>query len=542
MPQDGDGRYHASVLAGPLEKAGLSPDGADYAVTALDNFHDYPTRIAGLPDECKGKSVVYDIRESLEIGPPSFAVDQPWDCHIAFIPAVGTNHFFATNPGIGMVACITETDPAANIEPYATWDSLDGVTGNSRGWNPQGIFVICKALAGRTMYTPQPLTPGGGAAANEYEVVHVKELTDWQRSRLISGAYEIHNTTPELYRGGAITDYSVVDPPTEGFMPQRSPYSANGINLLLGSGTGLTIAAPPTSLAIATQINGSLRDAADGSYVNLKMADVDGFDAQMPTIGAIGFTTDIANVLPATGLSATQRMGFITPTTFTDTPPVTAGIDGNFVSTTYRRLNFIQCGSYLTGLPFQTSLVLSWDLQIENFPRPGTKNMKLAHESAAYDPRALEFVHATQEALPTGVAVKENGSGGWFKDVLNVAKQVSSGLAMIPGPIGAIAGAVNLGTSVASNIADAVDPDERREIDDVEDEPRALERLQRDTAFHVPRMQMNAPTVKGPARRRNRRPRTQESRATRSRNREAALLDIERKDARRNRNRRGGRR
>lgn len=403
------GLTHTSALTEPLEQAGVTQEAADYAVAALDQFHDFPSRIAGLPDEAKGRSIVYDLNQQKSITTTGLifaTAEDRWDCHVAFIPALGSSAAYVNSPLTnGAPSAFFGNSPADTIYGIYNTDTLAPQTND--GWNPQGLLVICKVQSESSTYSPDNMSDGNSPI---YEFFIVEQLLSHTRARLISGGYEVHNVTEELYKGGTVTDYSVDDAPSRGAVPV-----SDGVNFEFNN--SVNISAPPSTLTNATQINGITREAAEGSYVNFKIQDADGFDAAFPEMGIVVYDSDsvyAAGPPNATTAFVSGGRGYTTPA---------YGIE----SVNYRRvLNFQQCGSYYTGLSQQTVLNIHLKCQVEVFPVPGSPEMALARESPPHNPRAMEFVHQVQSNLPVAHRVADNGLGDMFRDVLKVANKVSS--------------------------------------------------------------------------------------------------------------------
>jgi len=86
---------------------------------------------------------------------------------------------------------------------------------------------------------------------------------------------------------------------------------------------------------------------------------------------------------------------------------------------------FDQCGAIFTGLNYQTTLSITWIVDIERFPNElDTDLVVLATPSPCYDPRALEAYSLIMQDMPTGVAFAENGLGDWFMEAVSRVRDV----------------------------------------------------------------------------------------------------------------------
>jgi hypothetical protein len=420
---------HTSHLTKCLRECGCSAAGAEFAVLALDPFHDYDSPIQGLPDGEAGRSIVYSIKQEINISAPTSVIaGQTWDAHIAFLPVV--SELF---DGIGPSRAARLTTNTADVG-FGMLRDVDLAPFDMNGFDPRALIVIAKVRSGQKTFS----TDTGATVPVEYQYIFVDQLTDYNRSRLISGGYEIHNVTEELHKGGAVTDYSVDDSPSHGtafwFNSLINESTTVGLNM-----NALYMNAPPNTLASAKQINGVTREAREGSYVTFKFDSTD-FKCGFPAVGQVIYRTEDNTSANTSGVWAS----------WAENLPATGVTFPNKGLPLFRELNFQQCGSYYTGLSFESVLNLNLQCMVEEFTLPGSANMALASPSTPYDPRTLEMIMKIQNQMRPGVKVIDNGIGDFFRSVLRAAKGIlSTGktltaqMAFIPGPVGQFAKGMN---------------------------------------------------------------------------------------------------
>jgi hypothetical protein len=93
--------------------------------------------------------------------------------------------------------------------------------------------------------------------------------------------------------------------------------------------------------------------------------------------------------------------------------------------------------SRFTELPVQSTFMLNVIWMFEILPDLTDPNFTIAHQSAPYDPIALEYYKKISRAFPAGTLVRFNPLGEWFAKILGV-------LAKVAGPVGIALGAAGV--------------------------------------------------------------------------------------------------
>jgi len=279
-------------------------------------------------------------------------------------------------------------------------------------------------------------------------------VNDW---RLVAVGFEVINTTSALNEQGLVTCYRCP-------VPQRSSkstiatylYQSGGSGAAsIGFGSAVVVSAPPTNLASAMLLPGSVQwKAKEGAYV-------------VPTINSTNMTSGedftcviINDTTPASTMRGMASAGSIT--TGAPTLNTLTTLAANGVGLT----DFNIAGAYFSGLSNSTTLTVNIIHYFERFPSidiPSDVNLVvLAKPSCRYDPKALELYSAVIRHMPVGVPQRFNGLGDWFREAVQTAKDiVSPVLSAIPHPIAMMgAGVLN---GIAGNISKKYGKEEKDE-------------------------------------------------------------------------------
>jgi hypothetical protein len=164
-----------------LESSVLSEDGKCWLIRATDPFHDTQLRPSGYPDMNTSASVVQEINQSFTLATPSGLGGANWDAHIFNMPD------FAY-PSIALNMSAVGYNPNGCC--------VSGVTGTV----PNAGVVIQSGPAGSN-FMPWSVSPGtvqpidtGVVASNLHPGAQLQG-----KCRLIGAAFEVINTTAELY-------------------------------------------------------------------------------------------------------------------------------------------------------------------------------------------------------------------------------------------------------------------------------------------------------------------------------------------------------
>lgn len=411
------GTYTKNILS-KLESAGaLTPGGVNYLKMALDPFPDQEHPIVGMPDGSAGRSCVQQYNQTITVtAPPGLASTATWDCHVAFLPELCDAAWNVANnaTGYGGAMCVDATSAYLITNPSTTTNNF-----------PWRAPVHIMAVPSGTATFPTSTTSPYAAASTSIQGFDLSGYVGPQ-SRVIGGGFEVVNTTPELYRGGAVVYYTqpaeflatgstVLDASDSTSIPQWGQYS-------------VVTRCPPANIANAISIPGSVkRGAEEGCYIPIRLAK----GQNNPPIEPL---RQRRLFMYKGGLQGGWGFGVSNPkTTVASFPP-------------YSNLAFHQAipydtsGAYFTGLNANSSLDVTLRLFIEVFPTPNANQslVSLTVPCPPEDPLACEIYSRVCATLPPGVPVAENEKGTWWKNVLgtiaSVAPTIGSALGtVIPG-------------------------------------------------------------------------------------------------------------
>jgi len=395
-------------------KVGVSESGSNWVKSALDPFPDQPRDCAGYPDQINGPSIVQKLKFQKTFSRPSSVAPGNWDCHMFFSPwdnDVNLVPYDMTLDGSsknGNTAAIYF--PSGIIGPNApNWGAggnIDFDTMNVGLQRPCGGLVVRATSSGSNMTTYH----------NSLSIPIPNSYYQNGRTRVIAKAFEVHNTTAELYRQGAVTTYR---DPTVAVKPCNITYGAHFKDMSTGSyqfypmGCRTTASSDiPTNVDQVLNILDSREwKAEDGCYVVATLANsvippLSEQDAVFPLVFDYSATADIQLWYPQM-----SQVG---------TSPTFAMSEQNGQYPGYVGC-FNTSGAWFTGLSDQTTLTIVVHYIIERFPNETNNDLVvLTTRSPAFDPAAMELYTRTASYLPTGVPVSMNPDGEWIKNVADM--------------------------------------------------------------------------------------------------------------------------
>lgn len=388
----------------------LTADGRDWLVLALDPFHDYPRQLAGYPDADNSSTVVSCFQYEFDLSKPPGVVGN-WDSHVFTMPLLRVETF--------------DQCKAINGPHYQQVQTAAGAPTVSLG-----PLTIISADAGQRLF------PEAGGAFNptNLNVNAINCSTDAfpGRSRVIGWAFELVNTTAEMYKQGALTAYR---------MPQAVvPDWYNQLNLAGTQTTqqpACTVLAPPSTADFAMKLGGTSLQwaAAEGAYVVGSQ-----FTVNNPLNSPAGLQTVVVQTTEETFGQYSLMSPWAVPA------PVALNNDSyGFSALSQKLVPFNTSGVFLTGLSPQTTFRVKMKMYVEKAPSyVDTALSVLATPSAPYDSKALALYSASLSQLPVAVKVGENSVGDWFKRVLGA---LGAAAPIIGSVLGGVPGAA-LGTAV----------------------------------------------------------------------------------------------
>jgi hypothetical protein len=245
--------------------------------------------------------------------------------------------------------------------------------------------------------------------------------------RLVAAGLEVHNTTPELYKGGSLTVYRAPSIETPGFIhtgvtvtvPAQGAHSFATADIRVAQ--PVEYVALPPSTQVKAQAFPSARTwaAEDGCYCVASMSDNENpFVINSPGV--------VVATLPRTFTQAANGSTQTVPAwcSFADD---TWKIPSNTQDSCLQHaLPFETHGVILTGLQAQATIQLTTKYYMEYIPPTSEPDMlALTRPPAEFDALALQIYTRCLADLPVGVPVGENPLGEWFTSVLDTVTSVA---------------------------------------------------------------------------------------------------------------------
>lgn len=398
----------------------INPDSRNFLLAALDPYHDseFPVPI-GYPDGCTQRSVVRCINMSTTVGKEGEPTGA-WNCIMSTQPFLDSIALRRT----GMVPG-TEREATTVIE----WDgTTEGYSGPAE---IQRFINIDQYEASDTTGWSDISRQNASIGGFEVEARYIEGL-----GRVIGVGIEVHNVTPELYRGGTVT---------VGEIPQSS-CTDYPLNLVyrdpIDGGTGFNynnvvskvkpLVGRPDSLYEAMQYPGTRQwEAKDGIYMVLPLITTE----NEPSTAE--YTTPmIEGPLHLESVSGTINTS---PILVCPTNPGTTIAKVRHVSGPMKWTPLASKFAYFTGLSAETKLTFNVRVFYESFPTTADRDiLPLATPSPDIDPHALALYQHCMTHLPIAVPVGENGLGEWFAQaVVEFSDVVGLGLSAMGVPFGA---------------------------------------------------------------------------------------------------------
>jgi len=426
--------------------AGGTKAGADWAIQTLDPFHDVELPDCNGAPNGSGLPVVHQcIRQQITIRKPAAITTAGWDCHIVNFPFLDPAQF-----QLGSLVESATTVVGSGLNDYTT-PIFAGDT------NPKLVFGGVTAFTG----------PVGFDSTNPYYGLNTNQVTQYSINppnvftkgsyRVSASAFEVRSVGPELYRSGTCNMWQLPVPDVSSAV-STSCYSFTTAtqNGLATINTVIMDAWPGTesaAMVIPSTVTGA---AIDGAYVVSRMNTlypriIDGaghnFIMRAPS------QTTWNNITNPTGdpngtLVVTPSYG---PGFFRAT--MTVGGTGTFtpfLATAFTVGEFDLNGAQFLGLSDTDVLTITVKWYITRYPSENQLEILVSQKAAPrYDPIAFEWYSKHASLLPSGVRVRDNALGDWFRSVVGTVKDtvsrfapMASGLLSMAGPKGKAAAAL----------------------------------------------------------------------------------------------------
>jgi hypothetical protein len=249
--------------------------------------------------------------------------------------------------------------------------------------------------------------------------------------RVVGIGLEIHNTTSNILKGGALITYRVPDAPLVPTIGTNVLDASGSVTCTSTSNQCFGLAKVPETASQAIDLQGSIEwEAKDGAYI-------------VPILSE-----------PVNPPLSIQPMGMYEMQDGNDSHayyPVITNVGTMALNNNFNLpIPFSISGAYLTGLSNETTLQVNLVYYVEIFPYMTSTLRRVLQPATGLDSKALELYNHISTKLPTGVKVKENFLGGFIS---GVAKLASQALKWIPKIVGGISAGVQVYDTINSAMA-----------------------------------------------------------------------------------------
>lgn len=420
---------------------GISNDSACWLAACLDPYHDFQMDLEGLPDERSALSVVQMHNQSVTISAPVSAGAGNWDCHITHTGItckIGQECFIKDINAFQYSAAANDYDHGIN-------PNTDGV--------PFGTFNI-RACASGVVPVIGTLEADGGA-------YNFGSILGYDRCRVIGIAYEVTNTTAEIYKQGSCTVAMLSDVAEDGsILTLKDTNVAPLADSFFQASLCPTF---PASVGDLLAMPGSQTwPAAKGIYAVPRMSKL---ASNVTSFGGSNSTASRAIIVQQVG----GRYAATTNSVLSGgVPAVQPVVRGGAVS------NFSPLVSIFSGLSPETTLTVTMRSIVEYFPDLGSSLLPLSSPSPAYDVRAFEIYNMISKRAQYAVEVKQNGTGEFFRKILALLSTGANMVAPFTGKFQPVVqGAAGLASLIANRIGQPA-PNPRRAIPRNSAGPRSI--------------------------------------------------------------------
>jgi len=393
-------------LAATCAAIGITESGKRWLDLVLDPFKDLNMPTAGYPDSVTIPSVVQTIHDSYNISVPVSAGAGTWDANVFIDQAYNA-----------VLLKSTAVNMAQGLAP------LSGQSGTEYS---RGGLVVRSGPAGTQL----------GMTSTTFTASLKQDVLTHGDVRVVGIGMEIHNTTSELNKQGALVTYRVPDAPVKDFVMNNVLDTTYNVACIPNANTTVLLVEVPQTQSEAIDMPGSLQwEAKDGAYVVPIFSSPTNYP-QSPELIAL--------------LENDELNGYFYPALLT-------GGTANKISYVRNNTNmlhgFCPAGVYLSGLSNSTTLTVNLTYYVEVFPTKDSVLRRSVQPAPGLDAKALDLYAHIVAHMPTGVEVSENGWGTFISGIASVARTVG-GAIMRYGPtaLRAVEGVSNiLGGGISAN-------------------------------------------------------------------------------------------
>lgn len=371
-----------------------SKEGAEWLTAVLDPYHDYNLAIKGVPDKNPSLSFLRQYKDRVNVTAPTAGAD--FDLHVFFTPFVYR----------------TKVRDTQRVPPYIAPVNYIPMTPSS--FEEWGFVTAVAVPAGGTLHDPlRKVYPLGPIMSSQLGL---------SPSRVVCGAFEVHNTTAKLYEGGALTVWK------GNLISEDEIWDDSGVGRIVD----VTLGAPNV-VGLANALPTSRTwEASKGVYM-----------VAQPNLDDMRFSNCVdRDLYTASSNNSTDDgyFGFMTER---------SGGKGLTPS------RVVPSGCIMTGLNANSTITIDIRMIVEYCPALAAADIALATPTCRYDATAIAAAAKIFEQLPPGVPVSMNGAGDFFRGILRIASKILPVLApLLPGVGKVIATAASPALSAVSHAVD----------------------------------------------------------------------------------------
>lgn len=342
----------------------------EYISMVTDPYHDRNLRVSGFPDGNTMMSAIKRYAKQYSIACPfTLEPGDTWSFHTFTTPL----HFITPFLGCDIVGNVIP-----NLHNAISYDQV----------GPVNVLYVHKNSRGTMVDTK--FVPLGG-------VLNYSENGGDSR-RTVSLAFELHNTTAELYKAGSLTTYRLNSSGT------RSDYqlSNGGTPPVYSPMTFTHLTTIPSTLSEANQLpNARTWEASKGIYSVTLPSPTNTYSAQL-----------FQNIGLSTGRANNSRAYLIYASTAD-------------VNTACPSWSPASCtGAMSSEFPdAHQTFTLDYRQVLEFAPTPQSDNLPYATTSPECDLLFIKLYKRMINSIEPGVPVGFNSAGEWFRRILTLAKE-----------------------------------------------------------------------------------------------------------------------
>lgn len=416
-----------------LKELGISDESIHAIIGALDPYHDVPMARCGWPDARGGRSIVVEMNREITVrnnqgdGGQFLIHMTPFLEPIPMMADSGSN--------------VVQSNGLTNIPGFPIWLFPSGSEAGNYGGlmilnQPQNMGFTIPEIANLLGSSTQSfqLNPFLAETSCAYDISVINAALEVYEgeARCIGVAFDVRNVSPELYKSGSQLMYRLDDAVEKNPGKFVTSFNSSGVSIPNTPVTLATLNPPPSNLADAKIIPGSItRMSKEGTYMVGKMNQVEiqatqNYSADYVTIFDANITQPITAPLSQPVLYSFQNTGIGNGTG----GGVGASYGGSGVN--FHVGSYNQFGVIHSGLSAQTELTITAKWIIEIFVDPKNSTLyPLTQPAASFQPEALDILTEAFQGMEVGTVVK-NAGDGWFSNVMKAVDLAAPVLSMIP--------------------------------------------------------------------------------------------------------------